>query len=48
MNKLAALAGTALSLVGGYLILTNAGGATSILKALSGGTVNIFRTLQGR
>lgn len=48
MNRLTGLAATSLSLVGLYLVLTNAGGATSILNSLAGGSARIFRTLQGR
>lgn len=48
MNKIAALLGTSLSLVGLYLVLRNFVGASRILDALSSGTVSIFRVLQGR
>lgn len=39
---------TGLGLVALYLVLRNAGGATSILRQLASGTVSIYRTLQGR
>lgn len=48
MNKLAALGATSLTLIGLYLVLRFAGGASQILGALSVGTVNIFKTLQAR
>jgi len=48
MRQLTGLAATSLSLVGLYLVLTNAGGATAILNSLSGGSAKVFRTLQGR
>ncbi len=38
----------AMSLTGLYLVLRYAAGATSLLKAASSGTVDFFRTLQGR
>ena len=48
MARIFGLFGTALSLVGVYLLLTRAAGATSIIKSLSAGSVSVFRTLQGR
>jgi hypothetical protein len=48
VNKIAALLGTSLTLVGLYLILRNFLGASRILDALASGTVSIFRVLQGR
>lgn len=48
LSRIIGLFGTALSLVALYLVLRNAGGATSILRALGSGSVDIFRTLQGR
>ncbi len=48
MNRLSALAGTALSLVGLYLVLTNAWGTAAVLRAVGSSTASIFRTLQGR
>lgn len=48
VNRLFGFMGSALSLVGLYLLLRNAGGATSIFNSLSQGTVQFFRTLQGR
>lgn len=48
MTRILGLFGTSLSLVGLYLLLRNAGGATQILRALGSGSVDIFRTLQGR
>jgi hypothetical protein len=47
-RQLVGLAATSLSLVGFYLVLRNAGGATSILNSLASGSATIFRTLQGR
>jgi len=40
--------GTSLSLVGLYLFLNKAAGATSILRAAGSTLIGIFRTLQGR
>lgn len=48
LRALPALAATALTLVGLYLVLANWLGSTSILKALGEFTVNVFKTLQGR
>ena len=48
MNRIVGLFGSALSLVGLYLILRNAGGASQILKSLGSSSVSVFRTLQGR
>lgn len=42
------LAGTMLSLVGLYLLLRNALGATSIIGALAEGGATLLRTLQAR
>lgn len=47
-NRIVGLFGTGLSLVALYLVLVNAGGATRILRSLASGSVDIFRTLQGR
>lgn len=48
MNRIFGAVGTMLSLVALYLVLVNAAGATKIFNALSGGSVKVFRTLQGR
>jgi hypothetical protein len=48
MKGILGLFGTSLGLVGLYLVLRNAGGATAILRALGSGSVDVFRTLQGR
>jgi len=48
MNRLYALAGTMLSLIGAYLVLSNYLGATSLLSEAGKTTVSVFRTLQGR
>lgn len=48
MSRITALASTMLSLIGLYLVLVNFAGASRILTAVSSGTVQIFRTLQGR
>ena len=48
MNRMFALAGTSLTLIALYLVLSNALGATSLLKEAGASTVSIFRTLQGR
>lgn len=40
--------GVMLFLIAMYLVLTRAAGATSIIRAGGGTTVDIFRTLQGR
>ena len=48
MRRLAQLAGTSLSLIALYLILRNAFGATSIIRALGDFTLGVFRTLQWR
>ncbi len=48
MRQLAGLAATSLTLVGLYLVLTNAGGSAAILNSLASGSAKVFRTLQGR
>lgn len=48
MNRVIGLVGSMLSLIGLYLVLRNATNATRILDSIGGGTVNVFRTLQGR
>lgn len=40
--------GVMLGLIALYLILTRAFGASRIIESVAGGTVDIFRTLQGR
>jgi hypothetical protein len=39
---------TGLVLVGLYLVLTRAGGATKLIGASTGGLAKIYKTLQGR
>lgn len=48
MGRIYGLAATGLTLVGAYLVLKNYTGATAILGKLSSGTVDIYKTLQGR
>ena len=48
MKQAIGLFGSALSLVGLYLVLRNAAGATQILKSVGSSSVGVFRTLQGR
>jgi hypothetical protein len=48
LSRIVGLFATSLSLVALYLVLRNAGGATQILRAIGSGSVDIFRTLQGR
>ena len=48
INRFWAILSTMLGLVGLYLVLANAGGATRILTGLGATLRGIFRTLQGR
>lgn len=48
MNRFWAWMSTAMGLIGLYLVLANAGGATRILTGLGGTLRTVFRTLQGR
>lgn len=48
MGRIYGLAATSLSLIALYLVLVHAGGARRIIEALSAGTKDIYRTLQGR
>lgn len=48
MGRIYGLAATGLSLVALYLVLVHAGGARRIITALSAGTADIYKTLQGR
>ena len=48
MRQIFKLIGAGGFLVGLYLVLVNAAGATSILRAGAGGLNSIYKTLQGR
>lgn len=48
MKQLFGLAATMLSLVGLYLVLTNAFGAVSLINAAGGTYAELLKTLQGR
>jgi hypothetical protein len=48
MNKAAALAGTALSLVGFYLLLAYGTNAAKVLATLGAESARILKTLQAR
>lgn len=48
INRFWAWMSTAMGLIGLYLVLANAGGASRILTGLGSTVRGVFRTLQGR